>query len=144
MSLRRSSRPDTRTEPAQEPRIPLLYWLIVGGTGPPPTKVNFRRMVSERNAAYREEKAYQKARKAASAEFKAKWLAMGLGGSKKQQRLGRKELIRLYGSGGTAQRQTQDEGTNHGGGNEDHGRNGNDIDGINDDNTRNNGDNSAN
>ncbi|KAI1152359.1 hypothetical protein F4825DRAFT_419119 [Nemania diffusa] len=35
----------------------LFYWLIVGGTGPPPIKANFCRMESERKAAYRKERA---------------------------------------------------------------------------------------
>jgi hypothetical protein len=111
-----------RVDPAPEPRISLLYWLIVGGTGPPPTKANFRRMVSERKAAYREEraykeaqKAYQEARKAASAEFKAKWPATSPGamvGGGERQRLDRRELIRLYGPKGTARRRPHGEHNN--------------------------------
>ncbi|KAJ8124348.1 hypothetical protein O1611_g9293 [Lasiodiplodia mahajangana] len=148
LSRHSSQRPNACAESVQEPRIPLLYWLVVGGTGLPPTKANFRRMVSERKTAYREEKAYREARKAARAEFEAKWPAVGFGAtvrSKKQERLDRGELIKLYGPGGTSQRQSQAEGRNDDradGGNDGHNGNGADGDGNGDD-GGNNGNNNA-
>ncbi|KAI1767677.1 hypothetical protein GGR53DRAFT_84781 [Hypoxylon sp. FL1150] len=57
-----------------EKRIPLLSWLTVGGTGPPPKQSNFTRMARERNAAAREQRARKAARGRALAE-RDKYLA---------------------------------------------------------------------
>lgn len=42
--------------PPDEPRIKLLHWLLVGGTGRPPTRATFWRMVKQRNDAGRHAK----------------------------------------------------------------------------------------
>ncbi|KAI1736509.1 hypothetical protein F4680DRAFT_255568 [Xylaria scruposa] len=78
------------------PRISLVSWLAVGGTGPPPTLASFCLMASERKAAYREEQAYKEARKTASADFQDKWPVTGLT-SKRERPPNRRELMRLYG-----------------------------------------------
>ncbi|RYC63696.1 hypothetical protein CHU98_g2526 [Xylaria longipes] len=132
---------DTASEP---PRISLISWLAVGGTGPPPAPTSFSRMASERKAAYRREQAYKEARKAASADVEKKWHATGLVGGGAAKPPGRRELMRLYGSTGTVRRRTGKGETGRDGG--DAGRiddNDDDGDGNNggNDNNRNDGDN---
>ncbi|KAI8949730.1 hypothetical protein F4801DRAFT_603053 [Xylaria longipes] len=132
---------DTASEP---PRISLISWLAVGGTGPPPAPTSFSRMASERKAAYRREQAYKEARKAASADVEKKWHATGLVGGGAAKPPGRRELMRLYGSTGTVRRRTGKGETGRDGG--DAGRiddNNDDGDGNNggNDNNRNDGDN---
>lgn len=83
-----------------EPHLPITYWLMTGGRGAPPTETAYLRMARERKAAYREEVAYEAARKAAQAEFKEQWAPTGLAavfGIKKRKKPGRQELMRLFG-----------------------------------------------
>ncbi|KAI0490043.1 hypothetical protein F4859DRAFT_509619 [Xylaria cf. heliscus] len=137
-----SPAPTHRSEPAPEPpRISLLSWLAVGGTGRPPTTTSFSRMASERKAAHRRDKAHEEARKAAKAE---KCPAP----PKEQIRPDRRELMRLYGPEGTARRRAgEEEGHDNRG---DAGRNDNNNDGNgneegrNDRNDNNNGNDDAN
>ncbi|TRX98880.1 hypothetical protein FHL15_000222 [Xylaria flabelliformis] len=96
-------RADTTSKPS---RISLISWLAVGGTGPPPTPASFCLMASERKAAYRREKAYKEAQKAASADFEQKWLATGLAGGKRQKAPDRRELMRVYGPKVNARKRT--------------------------------------
>ncbi|KAI0846903.1 hypothetical protein F5Y00DRAFT_271539 [Daldinia vernicosa] len=51
--------------------LPLIYWLLTGGTGAPPSTSNFLRMTSERNAITREAEARVVARQQALAERRA-------------------------------------------------------------------------
>ncbi|KAI0450114.1 hypothetical protein F5B21DRAFT_445230 [Xylaria acuta] len=105
-----------RADPASEPpRISLTAWLVVGGTGPPPTMANFCLMASERKAANRRAKTYEEARKAASAAFEEKWP----GTTKRQKPPDRRELMRLYGPKGAARRRTGEGETGHGRGDAD-------------------------
>ncbi|KAI1752562.1 hypothetical protein F4782DRAFT_500744 [Xylaria castorea] len=118
MTSRRSPPASThRANPASKPpRISLISWLAVGGTGTPPTPASFCLMASERKAAYRREQAYKEARKAARADFEEKWPTTGLtggGATKRQKPPGRRELMGLYGPKGTARRRMgEDEGGN--------------------------------
>ncbi|KAI0829963.1 hypothetical protein F5Y06DRAFT_307969 [Hypoxylon sp. FL0890] len=56
--------------PDLDKRVPLTYWLVCGGIGPPPKMRNFLRMASERNAVARAQKARAAARKQALEERK--------------------------------------------------------------------------
>ncbi|KAI1467428.1 uncharacterized protein F4812DRAFT_471494 [Daldinia caldariorum] len=58
-------------ELALDQPLPLTYWLLAGGTGPPPTTGKFLRMTSERNAVSLEAEARAAARKQAREERKA-------------------------------------------------------------------------
>ncbi|KAI1133076.1 hypothetical protein F5Y10DRAFT_260383 [Nemania abortiva] len=139
--MRSPPAPMINVESTREPRTPLLYWLIVGGTGPPPQKTNFRSMVSERKAACRERKAYEEARKAyrearkaASAEFEAKWPVARFMSSKKQQRLDRRNLggdgRDVHGNGdNTSSGDGDDDGSNSGNHSDDNGGTNNGIEG---------------
>ncbi|KAI1137977.1 hypothetical protein F5Y05DRAFT_419340 [Hypoxylon sp. FL0543] len=68
------SAPPATPNPDLDKRIPLALWLVVGGTGQPPKKRNFERMVRERRAAGRAQEARAAARKQALEERK-KYLA---------------------------------------------------------------------
>ncbi|RYP59126.1 hypothetical protein DL769_008661 [Monosporascus sp. CRB-8-3] len=91
-----------------EKRVSLSHWLIVGGMGPPPTAATLLRMSSERKACYREENGFKEERKKALAEFEQQWgpsgfagLAANVLGSNKRNKLGRDELMKTYGPGGS-------------------------------------------
>ncbi|KAI1807371.1 hypothetical protein F4811DRAFT_506779 [Daldinia bambusicola] len=58
-------------EPELDEPLPLTYWLLTGGTGPPPTTGKFLRMTSERNAVTREVGARVTAREQAVEERNA-------------------------------------------------------------------------
>lgn len=86
--------------------IPLSYWYIVGGTGPPPTRSAFLRMSSERKAAHRAGVRAKEARREAVAKAHAENpVPSFLGGLKKKLGLGksgkdspsREELMSKYG-----------------------------------------------
>ncbi|RYP91614.1 hypothetical protein DL770_002240 [Monosporascus sp. CRB-9-2] len=94
--------------PDPEKRVSLSHWLIVGGMGPPPTAVSLLRMSSERKACYREGNGFKEERKKALAEFEQQWgpagfagLATNVLGSNKRNKLGRGELMKTYGPGGS-------------------------------------------
>ncbi|RYO78688.1 hypothetical protein DL766_009903 [Monosporascus sp. MC13-8B] len=94
--------------PDPDKRVSLTHWLIVGGMGPPPTAASLLRMSSERKACYREENGFQEERKKALAEFERQWgptgfarLAANVLGSNKRNKLGRDEVMKTYGPGGS-------------------------------------------
>ncbi|KAI8629125.1 hypothetical protein F5Y19DRAFT_91166 [Xylariaceae sp. FL1651] len=102
-----ASAPIPDADPALPERLPLSYWLITGGTGPPPTLANYRRMALERKAAHREEMAHQADRAAAAADLKAQWgptglkaMVMSMLGRKTREKPGRRELMEKFGPGG--------------------------------------------
>ncbi|KAI4598347.1 hypothetical protein KJ359_002756 [Pestalotiopsis sp. 9143b] len=86
--------------------IPLPYWYIVGGTGPPPTRSAFLRMASERKAAHRAGVRAKEARREAVAKAHAEnpipnfldglKQKLGLGKSGKDSP-SREELMSKYG-----------------------------------------------
>ncbi|KAK6220998.1 hypothetical protein LQW54_001570 [Pestalotiopsis sp. IQ-011] len=86
--------------------IPLSYWYIVGGTGPPPTRSAFLRMASERKAAHRAGVRAKEARREAVAKAQADnpvpsfvdslKKKLGLGKSNKDSP-SREELMSKYG-----------------------------------------------
>ena len=84
------------------------HWLLVGGRGAPPTATGLVRMALERNAVEQEVKAYEEDRRKAQAEFEERWGRDGLlglldkvTGRNKRKKLGRDELMRLYGPQGS-------------------------------------------
>ncbi|KAI0151927.1 hypothetical protein F4776DRAFT_599330 [Hypoxylon sp. NC0597] len=56
--------------PDLDKRLPLTYWLLCGGTGPPPKMRNFLRMTQERNTVARAREERTAARKQALKERK--------------------------------------------------------------------------
>ncbi|KAI0484779.1 hypothetical protein GGR56DRAFT_680518 [Xylariaceae sp. FL0804] len=80
-------------------RLPLSFWLQVGGVGPPPTEAGFRRLASERLAAGREAQAHAAAQPG--------WLGRTLGhvfGRRRgrgERPPGRRRLMEEYGPHGT-------------------------------------------
>ncbi|KAI1813715.1 hypothetical protein GGS20DRAFT_586225 [Poronia punctata] len=78
--------------PDPEQRLPLRYWFITGGIGPPPKTLVFIQMALDRKAAHREEVAYKAAKKAGNGKVEE--------GTRKKPC--RRELRRLYGPAGVA------------------------------------------
>ncbi|KAI2616582.1 hypothetical protein GGR54DRAFT_649408 [Hypoxylon sp. NC1633] len=66
--------PTPTQDPKLDKHVPLIYWLMVGGTGPPPKLRSFQRMTRERNAAGRAKEDRAAARKQALEE-RSKYLA---------------------------------------------------------------------
>ncbi|KAI1268794.1 hypothetical protein F5Y18DRAFT_423020 [Xylariaceae sp. FL1019] len=93
------------SEPPEPPaRIPLSFWLMTGGRGPPPTLPGYRRMALERKAAYREEQAHKLGKQASSKAHEEKYGPSGLKalvqkirGKGKREKPKRKELMEKHG-----------------------------------------------
>lgn len=101
--------------------IPLSYWYIVGGTGPPPTRSAFLRMASERKAAHRAGVRAKEARREAVAKAHAENpVPSFLDGLKKELGLGksgndspsREELMSKYGGKDKSLRKSRQMKTN--------------------------------
>ncbi|RYP56113.1 hypothetical protein DL771_012119 [Monosporascus sp. 5C6A] len=99
--------------PDPEKRVSLSHWLIVGGMGPPPTVASLLRMSSERKACYHEAEGFKEERKKALADFEQQWgpvgfagLATNVLGSNKRNKLGRDEVMKAYGPGGSKRKNT--------------------------------------
>ncbi|KAI0594017.1 hypothetical protein F4775DRAFT_461332 [Biscogniauxia sp. FL1348] len=107
--------PQPEFDPSTTP-LPLSYWLMTGGTGPPPSSWSiFHRLASERKAAHREAAAWSRRRAAARAEFEREWRAEAEQWKKKKNRPRRREeLMARFGPQGTE----RDRGDAGGGGGE--------------------------
>ncbi|KAI1638191.1 hypothetical protein F4809DRAFT_639906 [Biscogniauxia mediterranea] len=109
--------PDLKTKPELDPSttpLPLSYWLMTGGAGPPPSSwSSFLRLASERKAAYREGVVWSRRRAAARAEFEREWRAEAEERKKKKnnnnnnQPRRRDELMERFGP------QAQEHNNNH-------------------------------
>ncbi|KAI1375544.1 hypothetical protein F4677DRAFT_460227 [Hypoxylon crocopeplum] len=71
-----ATKPKPKPNPELDKRLPFGYWLMAGGTGPPPTVRNVLRMTGERNAVTREKEERAAALKEAvekRKEYLANW-----------------------------------------------------------------------
>ncbi|KAI0508489.1 hypothetical protein F5B22DRAFT_399085 [Xylaria bambusicola] len=76
--------------------LPLKYWLLTLGTGPPPTYTGYLQMASERKAVYREQRSHSASQKAIRADLNAQLQALD-NNSLRRKKPNRRDLMLLYG-----------------------------------------------